>query len=74
MAMTMAEFCRAQGEATGEVRGLRRALETVLTERFGGVPPEVRRALERANTETLEVWYRMALTAATLEEVGIAAN
>src|SRR5205823_3876894 len=55
----------------GETRGLRRALETVLMRRFGGLPPAVEAALAAADLDTLDEWLRAAVTADTLTEVGI---
>jgi hypothetical protein len=45
------------------------ALQTVLVVRFGTLPPEVERALVEADRETMNVWFRRALTVDTLQEV-----
>jgi len=79
MGMTMAEFCRqegeargrTEGEARGEARGLRQALEEVLAIRFGPVPADVRAAIEAADAGSLRAWHRAALTADSLAEVAI---
>ncbi len=71
MAMTMAQECEARGEARGEVRGLSKALISVLSTRFGTVPPEIQLAVERANGEMLQRWIVAAASASTLDGVGI---
>jgi hypothetical protein len=49
----------------------REALETVLTERFGTLPPSVQRVLATADTEQMKGWLRRASRAAALDDVGI---
>jgi hypothetical protein len=63
------------GPGSGLYLNLREAaremLETALTERFGPLPAAIRAAL--AGAESMKEWRR-ALTAPTLEAVGIAAK
>lgn len=44
---------RAEGEARGEAWGLRSALETVLTQKFGALPDAAQAALNAASLDTL---------------------
>jgi hypothetical protein len=60
-----------QWEARGEARAARELLEMVLTARFGPLPEQVREALARADVETMKAWHRLAITAPTLDDVGI---
>jgi hypothetical protein len=46
-------------------------LETVLTARFGPLPDAVRQVLGEADAEAMKSWHRLALTAPSLEAVGI---
>lgn len=76
---TLAEIERERGEAQGEARGralgeaeaTRRALLTVLTRRFGVLPPEIEAAVAAASTETMTAWLEVAATASSLTDVGI---
>jgi len=61
----------ARGRAEGEALGLRGALQTALETRFGAISPRVRAALATADLDTLDGWFRRALTAESMEEVGI---
>jgi hypothetical protein len=63
---------REEGRAEGRTLGLRGALEMTLGTRFGEVPPEVLVALATADLDTLDGWFRRALTVPTLADVGIA--
>lgn len=65
MGLTMAQVC--------ETRGLRLGLETLLTSRFGPIPPEIATAIATADRDTLQSWITAAATAQTLADVGIAA-
>jgi hypothetical protein len=67
MGQTMAEYVESRGEA----RGLRKALEKLLLDRFGALDPSVQAALAAASTETLDRWFDRALSAKTLAEVGM---
>src|SRR5207253_3546465 len=83
MGKTMAQFVeergrakgRAEGEeqgrAEGEAQGLRRALQALLQNRFGDLDARAEAALASASLETLDRWFRAALTARTLADVGI---
>jgi hypothetical protein len=46
-------------------------LEAVLTVRFGPLPEAVRQVLAEADAEAMKRWHRVALTAPSLEAVGI---
>jgi len=46
-------------------------LETVLIARFGAVPDAIREILGGADARAMKEWHRVALTAPTLEAVGI---
>jgi len=56
---------KREGKQEGECTVLRRQLEN----RFGEIPPEYRRRLEQADSETLLKWSERVLTATSLEEV-----
>jgi hypothetical protein len=75
MAQVVAERAEARGEARGradgEARGLRRALEGLLASRFGDLEPGIAAALAAADLDTLDQWFRHALGAETLAEIGI---
>jgi len=60
-----------EGERTGAQRSLRDALRTVLTTRFGSVPSEVEIVIAAADLDRLNDWHRIAITAPTLQAVGI---
>jgi putative YhgA-like transposase len=62
---------KTEGRAEGEAETAREMLETVLTARFGALPEAVSHVLAAADVETLKNWHRLALTAPTLEAVGI---
>jgi hypothetical protein len=61
-------------EQRGVARALRRALELVLTERFGALPADVRQRVAAAGSDQVETWLRIASRASTLDEVGILAQ
>jgi hypothetical protein len=67
MGRTVAERWRAEGEA----KAARELLEIVLTTRFGPLPAEIRQALAEADVEAMKAWYRLAITAQRLEDIGI---
>ena len=62
---------RQEGIEIGQARATRHALLTVLTARFGELPPTIAEAAEVAGTEQLEKWLRVAVTAVSLEEIGM---
>lgn len=72
MAMTMAEFVRAEGRAEGRTEGVRSALISNLEFKFGTLPSVVLAAIERAKEEKLLAWGRQAMAAERLSDVGIA--
>jgi hypothetical protein len=73
LVMTTAERLRregaAEGEARGEARGKREALLLLLRQRFGRLTAGAVAAIGKAEAAELDVWFRRALTAASLEEV-----
>jgi hypothetical protein len=86
MAQFVAAEAEAKGIAIGETRGiafgearatertLRASVEKVLEARFGVLSDAIKSALATATIEQLHVWLRLAATALTLDEVGIAAS
>ncbi len=60
-----------EAEARGREQATRETLITVLTARFGPLPPEIQTAINAANVETMNAWLPVAATAQTLEDVGI---
>jgi hypothetical protein len=70
-AAARAEAQAAEAAARAEALTLRRALEKVLTERFGPLPVAIQAALATADTQTMDVWLSRAATAPTLGAVGI---
>jgi hypothetical protein len=72
MAQFVAAEAEAHGIAVGEARALRSSVETVLEARFGELSAEIKSALATATMEQLNVWLRLAATALTLDEIGIA--
>jgi hypothetical protein len=74
MGLNLLEQAEARGEARGAENALRLALRTVLTTRFGPLPPEIESALALADQATMDTWLGRAANAATLEEVGIPAE
>jgi hypothetical protein len=66
------EIGQAQGIEIGRIQTLRQVLSNMLTTRFGELPPAVTRSIEVAQKEQLEGWVSLAITAASLEAVGIA--
>jgi len=62
---------REEGVVIGKAVGVRNALLTLLTARFGELPSSVSQAIEAATTERLERWFSVAVTALSLEAVGI---
>lgn len=73
MGLSIAEQWKAEGKAEGEAAAAREMLAAVLEARFGPVPETVRQALATAAAERVKEWHRLALTAPTLEAIGIAA-
>jgi hypothetical protein len=69
--MTMAEYCEERGAARAEERLTREHLIKVVETRFGTLSSETADRIRQADVERLRVWFDRALTAATLEEVGI---
>jgi tetrahydromethanopterin S-methyltransferase subunit G len=73
---------RDEGEVIGREAGIeigkavaaRNALLTLLTARFGELPSGVSQAIEAATTERLESWFSIAVTAVSLDAVGIKAQ
>ena len=82
MGLTLVEQWKLEGRAEGEAEGraegeaatAREMLETALIARFGPVPEAALRVLAEANAEVLKRWHRLALTAPSLEAVGIIAE
>jgi hypothetical protein len=76
------EIGETRGIEIGETRGIeigkasaaRHALLILLTARFGELPSGVRQVIEAAETERLESWFAVAVTAVSLEAVGIEAQ
>lgn len=62
---------RAKGEITGKQQGLRSALETVLTEKFGALPEAAQAALNAASLDTLNDWLKAFIHADSLQDMGI---
>ena len=65
---------REEGVGIGKAVGVRNALLTLLTARFGHLPSSVSQTIEAATTERLESWFSVAVTAVSLEVVGIEAQ
>jgi hypothetical protein len=61
---------RAEGRLEGERERLRWALARLLESRFGELDAATTAALAAADLDTLDAWFRRALTAATLAEIG----
>ena len=67
----------AQGMEKGLQEGRReerqfqavRMLLTVLNERFGKLPPELSDRVRTTDADTLDTWFRRAITAQSLDEV-----
>jgi ElaB/YqjD/DUF883 family membrane-anchored ribosome-binding protein len=77
MKQTMADFLkeegRKQGEKLGELRSRRTILVRQLQRRFGKVPAAQVAIIERTqDLAQLDTWLDAVVTAATLNEVGIA--
>ncbi len=66
--LTAGEELMRRGEQRGELRALRRTLLTLLTVRFGPLPPWATTRIEGADTTALDAWARRVLTAPSLEE------
>lgn len=71
MAQLVERRGREVGRREGEVAQLRRSIEAALVKRLQRQPGEFTAVLERATVAQLETWFDRALTATTLEEVGI---
>ncbi len=62
-----------QGEARGEVKGIRRSILKLLEKRFGVVPSSVRDRVEAmSNLEELDAMLDQVSSAATLNDLGLA--
>jgi hypothetical protein len=72
MRESMADFVRAEGRKEGTVLTLRKVLLRHLRNRFGKVPKSVEKAVNATeDTTRLDTWVDRAVTAQTLEDVGI---
>jgi hypothetical protein len=67
----MGQSILEQVEARGEARAAREALETVLVARFGPLPEQAREAIAAAGIMALKSWLGVAVTAPSLNDVGI---
>jgi predicted transposase YdaD len=59
----------AKGRAEGEAKGRAAVLAKLLIHRFGPLPEEAKRQLERASADELDMWAERILSAASLAEV-----
>ena len=66
---SFAERFREEGMQQGMQQGQARLLARQLRLRFGDVSGEVMRALESADTQTLDEWSERILTANSIDEV-----
>ncbi|MEY3211617.1 MAG: hypothetical protein RIT28_2098 [Pseudomonadota bacterium] len=64
--MRYGERLRSEGRQEGQMEGLRIALETLLQERFGGLPPWAIARLQELHPENLQRLIREAITAPDL--------
>jgi predicted transposase YdaD len=60
---------KAEGEATGAVRGTAKALALLLERRFGALPDAVRKRLFAADIASIETWLGRVLDAPDLQSV-----
>jgi hypothetical protein len=67
--MTFAEQFEAWGEARGELKGERKVLLRLLSQKFGEVPDAARRRVEEADEAQLISWTEKVLSAETLSDV-----
>lgn len=74
MAQLVEERGRTEERTEGEAQGLRRALRTLLGNRFGALDPDALAALGDADISKLDAWFHAALDARSLAEVGILGN
>ena len=58
---------QAKGKAEGKAEGERRALNLILTRRFGPIPPAIDARIAAASLDTLERWIGQAVVADTLD-------
>ncbi len=65
---------RDEGIEIGKAGAMRNALLTLLAARFGELPSSVTQAIEAATTEQVESWFTIAVTATSLEGVGLEAQ
>jgi len=59
----------ARGEATGEIRGKRQAVRTVLQARFGSLPEAVEQRIAAADADQLDTLVSRAATVASPDEL-----
>jgi hypothetical protein len=59
----------ARGETTGEIRGKRGALRTVLQARFGSLPEAVEQRIAAADADQLDALIGRAATVASPDEL-----
>jgi predicted transposase/invertase (TIGR01784 family) len=67
--ISLIEWERKQGEASGRLQGVALTLERLMTHRFGTLPAHVKTRLESADLSTLEQWTERILDAKSLDEV-----
>lgn len=67
--MSAFEMTRAEGRAEGRAEEATRLLLRLLTRKFPTVPDDVRKRVESASVEQLEVWCDRVLDAETLDAV-----
>jgi len=60
---------RAKGRVEGKAEGKAEALLSLLSGRFGQVPPSTRQRILRARLRTLERWFDRAIVAPNLRSV-----
>lgn len=60
---------RAEGIAEGRAQGKAEALVCLLTERFGGVTPSLRKRIRTAKPASVECWFKRAVVAPDLLSV-----
>jgi hypothetical protein len=74
MGQTIAQRIAEQAAEQAAQQATREALETVLVDRFGTLPEAIQQRLATTDAETMRRWLKVALRAASLEEVGILAQ
>lgn len=60
---------RREGRKEGALENLRANTVTLLTFRFGELPPEAQRLIQQADRMTLDRWFQRGLDAVSLDEV-----